>query len=67
MKNITAVIDSPDKNSSLLYKSGFYCIDPFILIDDGTETSAWLPSTEIEKAKYKSNLQFIILISNFCL
>ncbi len=56
INKIRVIIDSPHKNSSLLYASGFYCIDPFILIDTVEKKIGWVPSTELEKAKKNSNL-----------
>ena len=53
---IRVIIDSSQKNTSLLYASGFYCIDPFVFIDTGKKRIAWLPSTEFEKAKKNSKL-----------
>ncbi len=55
-QKVRVIIDSSQKNSSLLYASGFYCIDPFVFIDTGFERIGWLPSTEFEKAKKNSNL-----------
>lgn len=56
MNKVKVIIDSPVKNSSLYYSSGFYCLDPFVLIDNGKEKIGFLPSTELEKAKANSNL-----------
>ena len=55
-EKVRVIIDSPQKNSSLLYASGFYCIDPFIFIHTDKKRIAWLPSTEFEKAKKYSKL-----------
>ncbi|OHD13888.1 MAG: hypothetical protein A2086_14590 [Spirochaetes bacterium GWD1_27_9] len=56
MKDIKVIIDSPFRNSNLIFASGFYCLDPFVFIDDGNQKTAFLPSTEIEKAKKKSKI-----------
>ena len=56
INKVRVIIDSPQKNSSLLYASGFYCLDPFIFIDTDKKRIAWLPSTEFEKAKKHSKL-----------
>ena len=56
MNKVKVIIDSPVKNSSLYYSSGFYCLDPFVLIDTGNDKIGFLPSTELEKAKANSNL-----------
>ena len=61
---IRVIIDSSQKNSSLLYASGFYCIDPFIFIDTGKKCIAWLPSTEFEKAKKNSKITDIKNLNN---
>ena len=59
-QKVRVIIDSSQKNSSLLYASGFYCIDPFVFIDTEFERIGWLPSTEFEKAKKKSNLTEVL-------
>ena len=56
LNEVRVFIDSSQKNSSLLYASGFFCIDPFIFIDTEEKKIGWMPSTELEKAKKKSNL-----------
>jgi Xaa-Pro aminopeptidase len=61
---VRVIIDSPQKNSSLLYASGFFCIDPFIFIHFNNKRIAWLPSTEFEKAKYNSKLTEIKNLSD---
>jgi Xaa-Pro aminopeptidase len=50
------IIDSPDKESSLIYKSSFYCIDPIVYLELEGRNIGWLPSTEIEKARKVSTL-----------
>lgn len=55
-EKVRVIIDSSQKNSSLLYSSGFYCIDPFVFIDTGIERIGWLPVTEFEKAKKSGKL-----------
>jgi Xaa-Pro aminopeptidase len=59
MNKVKVLIDSPDRNSNLLYKSGFFCIDPFIFADHDDIKTGWLPSTELEKAKKTSSLDQI--------
>lgn len=56
---IKVIIDSPVNNSSIIYKSKYYCIDPMILLDAGKKTIGWLRSTEYEKAKKYSSLDEI--------
>ncbi|HOV13594.1 MAG TPA: hypothetical protein PK771_04870, partial [Spirochaetota bacterium] len=54
--DVNVIIDSPIKNSNLLYKTGYYCLDPFVFIQNGDKNIGYLPSTEFEKAKKKSKL-----------
>lgn len=60
---ITLIIDTPEKDSNLLYLSKFFCIDPFVLIIEEDKTVAWLPSTEFEKAKAKSSINTVYNLS----
>ncbi len=64
MINTRVIIDSPVKNSSLLYSSGFYCLDPFIFVEINSKKIGWLPSTELEKAKLSSNLTDIFNLTD---
>ncbi|HPO50071.1 MAG TPA: M24 family metallopeptidase, partial [Spirochaetota bacterium] len=57
--SVNVIIDSPARNSDLIYKTGYYCLDPFIFIEVGDKKIGFLPSTEYEKAKKKSALDEI--------
>lgn len=63
MNQINLFIDTPKHNSSLLYISGYYCLDPLILIEFNNKLIGWLPSTELEKAKIKSKINEIYNIA----
>jgi Xaa-Pro aminopeptidase len=56
---VKLIIDSPQKNSDLIYGSGYYCLDPFIFLEIDDKKYGWLPSTELERAKKKSKLNEI--------
>lgn len=62
---ITLIIDTPEKDSNLLYLSNFFCIDPFVLMIEDGKTVAWLPSTEFEKAKAKSSINIVYNLSEY--
>ncbi len=59
MNSARLIIDSPDRNSSLLYITGFYCIDPIIYIDFNGKSYGFFPSTEFERAKRISKLNCV--------
>ena len=59
MKIATLIIDTPEKSSNLLYLSGYFCIDAFILLVIEDIKYGWLPSTEFEKAKKNSSINII--------
>lgn len=50
------IIDSPVRNSNMIYKTGYYCLDPFIFLEIDNKKIGFLPSTEYERAKKKSKL-----------
>lgn len=60
MQKTTLIIDSPVRESSLIYKTGYYCIDPIIFLEDNGKKIGYFPSTEYEKAKKNSTLDEII-------
>ena len=47
MNKVKVIIDSPQKNSSLIYITGFNCLDPIIVIDSNEIKAGWFPSTRI--------------------
>jgi len=60
MKTARLIIDSPYKNSDLIYAADYYCLDPFIYLEIDNYKTGWLPSTELEKAKKNSCLNQVI-------
>ncbi len=62
--NVYVIIDTPVKSADLLYKTGYYCLDPFIYIENGGEKIAFLPGTEFEKAKKKGRLNKVCNLSD---
>jgi len=59
MNNVKLIIDSPEKNSSLIYATGFSCLDPAIFLEINGKRIGWFPSTEFENAKNKSQLDLV--------
>ncbi len=59
MKSAKLIIDSPEKNSSLLYSTGYFCIDPIIYLEVDSVKIGYFPATEFEKAKKTSTLSII--------
>lgn len=64
MSQVKLIIDSPQKNSSLIYAAGHYCLDPYIFIEYNDQKIGWLPSTELENAKLKSRLNTVYNLSD---
>jgi Xaa-Pro aminopeptidase len=63
MKKIKLLIDSPHKNSDLIYSSGYYCLDSIIIIETDDKKIGFFPSTELELAKKKSTMNEIYNLS----
>jgi len=63
MNAAKVIIDSPARNSSLIYITNYYCLDPFIFVEYKNKKIGWLPSTEFENAKKKSSLNKIYNLS----
>ncbi|HNZ25864.1 MAG TPA: Xaa-Pro peptidase family protein [Spirochaetota bacterium] len=64
-KVVTLIINTPEKDSNLLYLSNFFCIDPFALLVEEGKTIAWIPSTEFEKAKAQSSINTVYNLSEY--
>ncbi len=64
MSQIKLIIDSPQKNSSLIYAAGHYSLDPYIFIEHNDKKIGWLPSTELEKAKLISKMDIVNNLSD---
>jgi Xaa-Pro aminopeptidase len=56
MKQIRLLIDSPQKNSDLIYSSGYYCLDSIMIIETENDKIGFFPSTELELARKKSKV-----------
>jgi Xaa-Pro aminopeptidase len=63
MKNIKLLIDSPSRNSDLIYSGGYYCLDSIIIIETENKKIGFFPSTELELAKKNSNVKEIYNLS----
>ncbi len=71
MIEVKLLIDSPFKNSDILYTLNYYCIDPVIVIETKNEKIVAVPSTEFENFKKKGsyskvyNLSEVLRFTNF--
>ena len=63
MFEINLLIDSPAKNSNILYSTNYYCIDPIVVIETKNDKIVSIPSTEFENFKKKGNYSKIYNLS----
>ena len=60
---VRVIIDSPQKNSSIIYASGYTCLDNVITIDIDGDVTGFFPATEYERAKKISKCNTVINLS----
>lgn len=51
---VKVLINSPQKDSDIMYATGYSCLDPIAVIDVDTEVYGFFPSTEIGRASKNS-------------
>lgn len=57
------LIDSPQKDSSILYITGYECLDPVVVIDYCGFVTGFFPATEVGRARKESRCKEVVDLS----